>query len=82
MIIMTTNSQETEAKLVQAEAKISQLEELLRLGGTIATSNPATNKLTIPVGLLTKPPGMPSGATPPPTAPPPPPFNGRSAAAA
>ena len=70
-----TNRQEAEAKLVQAESRISQLEEMLRSGGTIATSNPTTNKLTIPVGLLNKPPGLPNNSTPPPlppTAPPPP----------
>ena len=70
-----TNRQESEAKLVQAESRISQLEEMLRANGTVATSNPTTNKLTIPVGLLNNPPSLPNSGTPPPlppTAPPPP----------
>ena len=65
-----TDRQETEAKLVHAESRISQLEEMLRSGGTIATSNPTTNKLTIPVGLLNKPPTLPNTGTPPPIPPP------------
>ena len=59
-----THRQETEAKLVQAESRITQLEEMLHSGGTI--SNPTTNKLTIPVGLLNKPPALPNQGTPPP----------------
>ena len=59
-----THRQETEAKLVQAESRITQLEEMLQSGGTI--SNPTTNKLTIPVGLLNKPPSLPNHGTPPP----------------
>ena len=58
-----TQKQETEAKLANAEVRISQLEEQLRSGGTSPT------KLPVPAGLMKNPGGAP---LPPPPPPPPP----------
>ena len=71
-----TQKQETEAKFVQAELRIGQLEEQLRLGGT------SPSKLPIPAGLLKNPGGAPLPPPPPPppggSIPPPPPPPGGS----
>jgi diaphanous 2 len=60
-----TQKQEAEAKLANADSRIGQLEEQLRLGGTSPT------KLPVPAGLIKNPGGAP---LPPP--PPPPPGSG------
>ena len=69
-----TSKQEMEASLVTAQARITQLEEALRQGGSSPT------KLPVPSGLpaMIKPPGGVGGPPPPPAppappAPPPPP---------
>ena len=63
-----TQKQEVEAKLANAEGRISQLEQQLRSGGASPT------KLPVPEGLLKNPGGMPLPPAPPP--PPPPPGGG------
>ena len=63
-----TQKQEAEAKLANAEGRISQLEQQLRSGGASPT------KLPVPEGLLKNPGGMPLPPAPPP--PPPPPGGG------
>ena len=70
-----TSKQEMEASLVTAQARITQLEEALRQGGSSPT------KLPVPSGLpaLIKPPGaggVPGGPPPPPAPPPPPGMTG------
>ncbi|XP_040571681.1 protein diaphanous isoform X5 [Lepeophtheirus salmonis] len=68
-----TQKQETEAKLLQAQLRIEQLEEVMRSGGG------SPSKLPVPPGLsdIVKPPnGGGVGPAPPPPPPPPPGIGG------
>ena len=68
-----TEKQETEAKLAQAELRISQLEEAIKSGGGTVVSPMAAN--ISKVAPFIRPAG-PAGAPPPPPAPPGPPGPG------